>query len=41
MHIPPAEIKNVNDAINLLDGFTDITVFESSMNRKSFYFESK
>ncbi|MCK4920158.1 MAG: MBL fold metallo-hydrolase [Bacteroidales bacterium] len=39
MHIPPAEIENVNDAVNLIDDFIDITVFESSMNRESFYFE--
>ena len=39
MHIPPAEIKNVTDSVNLIEDFIDITVFESSMNRESFYFE--
>ncbi len=41
MHIPPAEIENVKDSVNLIEGFIDITVFESSMKRKSFIFNSK
>ncbi len=39
MHIPPAEIENVKDSVNLSDNFIDITVFESSMKRKSYSFE--
>jgi hypothetical protein len=38
MHIPPAEIENVIDSVNLIDDFIDITVFESSMERKSYVF---
>jgi L-ascorbate metabolism protein UlaG (beta-lactamase superfamily) len=39
MHIPPAEIENVKDSINLIDDFINITVFESSMKRKTFKYE--
>lgn len=38
-HIPPAEIQEVKDSVNLVDDFIDITVFESSMERKSFIYE--
>jgi len=41
MHIPPAEIETVKDSINMINDFIDITVFESSMKRKSFIFNSK
>lgn len=39
MHIPPAEINIVKDSVNLISGFTDITVFESSMEKQSFIFK--
>ena len=39
-HIPPAEIKIVKDSVKLINDFIDITVFESSMEKKSFIFES-
>lgn len=39
MHIPPAEIDVVKDSVNLLSGFTDITVFESSMEKRIFIFK--
>jgi L-ascorbate metabolism protein UlaG (beta-lactamase superfamily) len=35
-HIPPNEIKIVKDSVKLINEFTDITVFESSMEKKSF-----
>lgn len=38
MHIPPAEIETVKDSVILINEFIDITVFESSMERKSFVF---
>ena len=40
MHIPPVEVKTVRDTVNLIDDFIDITVFESSMERKSFDFNA-
>ncbi len=39
MHIPPTEIANVKDSVSAIDDFVHITVFESSMTRKSFVFE--
>ena len=39
MHIPPAEIEIVKDSVKQIDDFIDITVFESSMERKSFFYE--
>lgn len=39
MHIPPAEIENVKDSVSVIDDFINITVFESSMNRKTYNFE--
>jgi len=41
IHIPPAEINSVQDSVKLINDFIDITVFESSMERKSFVFNSK
>jgi L-ascorbate metabolism protein UlaG (beta-lactamase superfamily) len=41
MHIPPAEIESVQDSVNLIDDFIDITVFESSMKRETFVFNDK
>lgn len=38
LHIPPAEIGTVKDSVKLINGFTDITVFERSMIKKSFIF---
>jgi L-ascorbate metabolism protein UlaG (beta-lactamase superfamily) len=40
IHIPPAEIKNVKDSVKLINDFIDITVFENSMEKKSFINES-
>ena len=37
MHIPPAEIEIVKDSVKLINDFIDITVFESSMKKKSFF----
>jgi L-ascorbate metabolism protein UlaG (beta-lactamase superfamily) len=39
-HIPPTEIKIVKDSAKLINDFIDITVFECSMKKKSFIFES-
>lgn len=41
IHIPPAEIETVKDSIKQIHDFIDITVFESSMKKKSFIFNSK
>lgn len=38
-HIPPAEIEIVKDSVDLITGFTDITVFERSMEKRSFIFK--
>jgi L-ascorbate metabolism protein UlaG (beta-lactamase superfamily) len=40
LHIPPGEIKIVNDSVKLINDVIDITVFESSMKKKSFIYES-
>ena len=40
IHIPPKEIKSVLDSVKLISDFIDITVFESSMDKKSFIYES-
>lgn len=40
MHIPPNEIISVMDSVKLIRDFIDITVFESSMDKKSFIYES-
>jgi len=39
IHIPPAEIETVKDSVKLINDFINITVFESSMNKKSFKFK--
>jgi L-ascorbate metabolism protein UlaG (beta-lactamase superfamily) len=39
MHIPPAEIEIVMDSVNRITDFIDITVFESSMEKKSFIYK--
>jgi len=39
MHIPPAEVQTVKDTVERMDDFIDITVFEHSMESKSFVFE--
>ncbi len=39
MHIPPAEIENVKDSVTVINDFINITVFESSMNKKAFIYE--
>lgn len=39
MHIPPAEIEMVKYSVKTITDFIDITVFESSMKRKSFIYE--
>jgi hypothetical protein len=36
MHIPPAYIKTVKDSKRLISCFIEITVFESSKDKKSF-----
>ncbi len=41
MHIPPAEIETVIDSVDQINDFIDITVFEDSMNKKSFIFEKQ
>lgn len=41
MHIPSKEIESVKDSVKLIDDFIDIAVFESSMENKSFVFDSK
>lgn len=40
MHIPPAEIEIVKDSVKQINDFTDIAIFESSMKRKSFIYQS-
>jgi L-ascorbate metabolism protein UlaG (beta-lactamase superfamily) len=40
IHIPPKEVKSVMDSVKLIRDFIDITVFESSMQKKSFIYES-
>lgn len=40
MHIPQNEIISVMDSVKLIRDFIDITVFESSMDKKSFIYES-
>jgi len=39
LHIPPAEIEAVRDSVNVINDFIEITVFESSMERKTFLIE--
>lgn len=41
MHIPPAEIENVKDSVEVIKDFIEITVFESSMKKKSFLFNNE
>jgi hypothetical protein len=36
MHIPPADIKTVKDSERLISCFIEVTVFESSEDKKSF-----
>jgi L-ascorbate metabolism protein UlaG (beta-lactamase superfamily) len=40
IHIPPKEIGSVIDLVKLINGFIDITVFESSMDKRSFIYKS-
>lgn len=40
IHIPPKETGSVIDSAKLINDFIDITVFESSMDKKSFNYES-
>lgn len=40
MHIPPSEVETVKDSVKLIKEFIDITVFDSSMNKKSFIHKS-
>lgn len=40
IHIPPAEVEIVKDSVKLINDFIDITVFEVSMKKKSFFYES-
>ena len=39
MHIPPKDIFSVMDSVKLIHDFTEIKVFESSMDRKSYNLE--
>lgn len=39
MHIPPAEVQMIKDSVNTIKNFIDITVFESSMDKKTFNFK--
>jgi L-ascorbate metabolism protein UlaG (beta-lactamase superfamily) len=39
-HIPSAEIETVKNSVKLVNDFIEITVFENSMKKKSFIFES-
>ncbi len=39
IHIPPAEIEMVKDSVKTINDFIDITVFESSMKKKSFFYD--
>ncbi|MDO9511218.1 MAG: MBL fold metallo-hydrolase [Bacteroidales bacterium] len=39
MHIPPAEVRMVKDSVNTIKNFIDITVFENSLDKKSFIFK--
>ncbi|PKP34569.1 MAG: hypothetical protein CVU00_06285 [Bacteroidetes bacterium HGW-Bacteroidetes-17] len=39
MHIPPAEVRIVKDSVNTIKNFIDISVFENSMDKKSFNFK--
>lgn len=41
MHIPPVEVESVKDSVNLINDFIDITVFDSSLDRKLFVFNNK
>jgi len=38
MHIPPKEIESVKVSVNKISNFIDITVFEKSMEKKTFNF---
>jgi len=38
-HIPPVKIEIVKDSVKRINDFIDITVFESSMKKKSFDFK--
>ena len=38
MHIPPKEIESVKESVNKISDFIDITVFDNSMDIKSFKF---
>ena len=40
LHIPPKEIESVMDSVKLIRDFINITIFESSMDKKSFIKES-
>jgi len=36
IHIPPAEIEKIKDSVKQINDFIDLTVFESSMKKKTF-----
>jgi L-ascorbate metabolism protein UlaG (beta-lactamase superfamily) len=38
IHIPPKEIESIKGSVNKISDFIDITVFDKSMDRKSFKF---
>ena len=40
IHIPPAEIEIVKDSVKQINDFIDITIFENSIIKKSFIYES-
>ena len=40
IHIPQNEFKNVMDSVKLIRDFIDITLFDGSMDKKSFLYES-
>ena len=39
MHIPPAEVQMIIDSVSTIKNFIEITVFENSMDKKSFNFK--
>lgn len=38
-HIPPAEIEIVKDSVKQINDFVDVTVFENSMSRRTFFIQ--
>jgi L-ascorbate metabolism protein UlaG (beta-lactamase superfamily) len=39
MHIPPNEIESIKESVNKISNFINISVFDKSMDRKSFNFK--